>query len=97
MNDFRFGEPIKICGKEYWMDTNTKEKQEKLTKLRGKITEIEKNKDTPEKVMELIGYIKEMIDMVITEGAFDEIFSGREVKTKDVTAVLNYIRAEMEA
>lgn len=95
-NDFRFGKPIHICGKEYWLDVNTKDKQARIRMILAKIKGAERQEDTPEKARIMIEQVKEMLDLALGDGAFGEIFEGRDIVISDLVAVLNFIRDELE-
>lgn len=95
MNDFKFGKSIKICGKEYWADPNTKTAQEKIKTISARIKNLNNIKDDTKKADELIGCVKEFIDTVFEGGTFEDIFSNRKIKLQDVISILDYIRTEL--
>lgn len=105
MNEFRFGKPVKICGTEYWVDMGVKEKQarrlaimSRTAKLQKELKEEESSPEAqiqPETKEQFLGCCKEMIDLILGEGAYDSIFEGRVILVNDVTALLNFLQAQL--
>lgn len=105
MDEFRFGKPVKICGTEYWVDMGIKEKQERRLVIMDRTAKLQKQlkeeESSPEAQLQtetkerFLDCCKEIIDLILGKGAYDSIFEGRVIFVSDVTALLNFLQAQL--
>lgn len=98
MNSFDFGRPMKICGKIYHLTSDMekagrvmKECSEEAFRLSGDDTMPDE-----EKMQKVTETSRGMVDQCLEEGAFDEIFKGREISVLDMASLMDFIRSEIE-
>lgn len=96
MNEFRFGVPVKICGETYWIDVGTQDKHARCMMIVNQIKAMETDGSEPERLKQIMEFGRELIDLALGEGACDAIFKGRTANVRDMTALMNFLLAELK-
>lgn len=90
MNEFNFGRPVKICGKEYRIDLGREDIRTKLQELIPQVKE-------KQPVTVALAQAQALIDLLLGSGAYDDLFAGRIAAKEDIAALLNFILGEINA
>lgn len=98
MKKFRFGLPVEISGKTYYIDINReKGLLDRIQDTYGKILAAAQNGVTEngESVDDfMVEKTRELIDLILGGGSFDEIFQNRVLTNYDMMSTLQYLTDE---
>lgn len=98
MNSFDFGRPMEICGKVYYLTSDMKKAGRVMKECSDEVLRLSEDATVPdeEKVQKVTEAGRRTVDECLGEGAFDEIFEGRDVSMLDMASLVDFIRSEIE-
>lgn len=98
MNSFNFGRPMEICEKVYYLTSDMKKAGWVMKGCSEELLSLSSDDTVPdeEKIQKVTEASRRTVDQCLGEGAFDEIFEGREASILDMASLMDFIRSEIE-
>ena len=89
---------MEICGKVYHLTSGMKKAGWVMKGCSEEVLRLSGDDTVPdeEKVQKVTEAGRRTVDQCLGEGAFDEIFEGRDVSMLDMASLVDFIRSEIE-
>ena len=91
MKKFSFGIKTEICGKVYDMDLTRTGVEKEVKRIDAKMKKALADAKKTGDIGEAVELARQFVDTVLKKGAFDEIFSGRDITGYDIASLLSHL------